>query len=311
MAEAVGLTIGVVSLGLQLAESIQKVKRFYNAVKDAPGRLADIVDELESFSDILANMEKDHGSYNTDFGSKMQHCIAMCRKAVDRFSKCADGLESRMKRQRHRGSIRFVMKAQNVESEIARLENSKMNLALAYMCYREAMSETREARMQSHLVKIESQLHHMVDKNARPLQKPSESSGSSILTTEIQKTSKHTSTAGNTEFRLRTPSWLSHTVWEVYSRRATVGWTVSLRAYSIVPHDAAIFKACEHGDIKRMRELFDGGFASPFDENEFGKGIFEVSTSMDNGNIPELSLLVDRTMVCPNGCRSVSPEVPL
>jgi len=30
-----------------------------------------------------------------------------------------------------------------------------------------------------------------------------------------------------------------------------------------------------------MRELFDGGFASPFDENEFGKGIFEVSTNMN------------------------------
>lgn len=216
-----------------------------------------------------------------------------------------------MKRQKHRGSIRFAMKAQNIECEIYRLERLKLDLALAYMPYHKATEEAREARLQSHLVQITSQLQQLVDKDAMHSQKASNSSKSCVLTTEINKISKQRSSGGRTEFRLRTPSWLSHTIWEIYSRRATIGWTVSLRAYSIVPHEAPIFKACEHGDIKRMRELFDGGFASPFDENEFGKGTFEVSTNTNDRSMQELSLRVGGSMVCSNRCCSISSKVPL
>jgi hypothetical protein len=274
MAEVVGLVVGVVPLGLQLAESIQKVKRFSDTVKDAPRTLADIIDEIESLSEILAEMEEDRTMYNATSGPKVQRCIAICRKAVEQFSKRADGFETRMKRKKHRGSIQFAMKADDIEREISRLESSKLNLVLAYMLHRSVVEEARDAH-------IQSQLKCLVDSSAALLRQTSSPSTPCVPATEIKKACKQNSIGGNTKFRLRTPSWLSHTIWEIYSRRATAGWTVSLRAYSIVPHDAAIFKACEHGDITRMRELFDGGFASPFDENEFGKGIFEVSRKVN------------------------------
>jgi hypothetical protein len=296
--------VGVVSLSIQLAESIEKARRFYTAVKDAPERLAEIIDEIEMFSDILADMESDRSSRHADSGPTLQRCVDICRKAIDRFSKCADALESRMKRQKHRGSIRFAMKAQNIECEISRLERLKSDLALAYMLY-------REARLQSHLVQLTSQLQQLVDKNAAHLQQTSSSNDSCVLATEIKKISRQRPSGGRTEFRLRTPSWLSHTIWEIYSRRATAEWTVSLRAYSVVPHDAPIFKACQHGDIRGMRELFDRGFASPFDENEFGKGIFEVSTNVNDRSMEELILRLGGSMACPNRCCSISPKVPL
>jgi hypothetical protein len=94
MAEVIGLVVGVVPLGLQLAESIQKAKRFYNAVKDAPERLAEITDEIATFRDILADMESDRTSHNADSGPILQRCVAICREAIDRFSKYADALES-------------------------------------------------------------------------------------------------------------------------------------------------------------------------------------------------------------------------
>lgn len=70
MAEMVGLVVGVVSLGVQLAESLQKVKRFYDAMKEAPERLADIIDEIESLSDILTELEGSSSTYATDLGPK-------------------------------------------------------------------------------------------------------------------------------------------------------------------------------------------------------------------------------------------------
>jgi hypothetical protein len=38
-----------------------------------------------------------------------------------------------------------------------------------------------------------------------------------------------------------------------------------------------------------MNQLFDGGFASPFDENEFGMGTFEVSVNLTDEQTRELS----------------------
>jgi predicted metal-binding protein len=50
MAEVFGVAagaIGVVSLSIQLAESLQKVKRFYGAVKNAPPQVEELVEEIE------------------------------------------------------------------------------------------------------------------------------------------------------------------------------------------------------------------------------------------------------------------------
>jgi hypothetical protein len=49
MAEVFGVAagaIGVVSLSIQLAESLQKVKRFYGAVKNAPPQVEELVEEI-------------------------------------------------------------------------------------------------------------------------------------------------------------------------------------------------------------------------------------------------------------------------
>jgi hypothetical protein len=71
MAETVGLVVGVVSFGVQLAESLQKVKHFCDTVKGAPERLADIIDEIESLSDILTELEQDPTSSSAHNGPAM------------------------------------------------------------------------------------------------------------------------------------------------------------------------------------------------------------------------------------------------
>ena len=276
MAEVVGVVVGVVSLSVQLAESTQKLKRFYNAVKDAPKRLADMIDEIERLSELLTEMEERSASYSTDVGPKMQRCVASCRDVVDRFSRHANNLESRMKRHKCRGSVRFAMKTEIIEEALDRLERTKTRLMLAFMLYHTAEAEERELQRQSQAVQLQSQMQSLVNVNTTLVQQLTRSSSTRVLDTKPDPIPKQRPNVRRTAFRLRTPSWLSHTIWEIHSKRATAGWTISLRAYSVVPHDAAIFKACEHGDITRMQELFNGGFASPFDENQFGKGIFEV-----------------------------------
>lgn len=256
MAEVVGLVMGAVSLGVQLAESVQKVKRFYDAVKDAPERLADIVDEIESLSDILAEMEGDRTSHNTNVGPKMQRCVATCRKAVDSFTTYADGLETRMKRHSRRGSVRFAIKSESIEAVISRLESSKSNLVLAYMMYREAIAGERAAQLQQ-------QMESMAAGQALLLHKASVvSTTSSIPGNSLQPVPVIRNT---TITRLSTPNWLGRTVWELAIARAISGWTISLQCRRVISFKTPAAQACYLGDLLLLQQVLDRREASPFD----------------------------------------------
>ena len=284
MAEVVSLVVGVVSLGVQLAESVQKVKRFYNTVKDTQERLADIVDEIESLSDILTEMEGDRNAHNTNVGPKMQRCVATCRKAVDKFTAYADGLESRMKRHGRRGNIKFAVKSESIEAVISRLESSKSNLVLAYMMYREAVADERAAQMQQ-------QMDSMVVGQALLLHQ-----ASAVPATQSTSNNRLQPIPGirnTTITRLSTPNWLGRTVRELAIARAISGWTFSLRSRRVIPFKTSVGRACYFGDTLLLQQLLNRREASPFDVIEsqhegFGpSGLLEVSTqhtsSVDSG----------------------------
>lgn len=262
MAEVVGVVVGVVSLGVQLAESVQKVKRFYNDVKDAPERLADVIDEIESLSDILIDLEGSHSLDGTGVSSNMQRCVAACRKAVERFSTYVNGLESRLKRSKRRGSVKIALKSENIEEVISRLESSKSNLVLAYMLFREAMSDKRATCVQN-------QMAAMVNNQAVLLQRTPVARVTQPVSRD--NISRRTHPPGHREFQLKTPRWLSQTIREIVVNRAISGWTVSLRCYAVVPYDAPVCVACRNGDINALQQIFQSGAASPFDEVSYGQ----------------------------------------
>jgi hypothetical protein len=259
MAETVGLVVGVVSFGVQLAESLQKVKRFYDTVKDAPERLADIIDEIGSLSDILTELEQDPTSSGVDTGPAMQRCVAACRKAVDRFATCANSLESRMKRSKGLGSVKFAMKNESIESVVASLESSKSNLVLAYMLYREAVADRRARLVQDQMSLLASGQALLLQRNEEPQD--------TRLTTE--KRPEMQWRRRSSQPIIKTPTWLSHTVWEIAVDRAISGWTFSLRSYSLVPYELSIFGACISGKTALVQRSFDLKKASPFDEIVF------------------------------------------
>lgn len=75
MAEAFGIAagaIGVVSLSIQLAESLQKVKTFYASVKNAPPQVAELIEEFEIMQDILSDLEVGSQSATAASSSNMQ-----------------------------------------------------------------------------------------------------------------------------------------------------------------------------------------------------------------------------------------------
>jgi hypothetical protein len=274
MAEVTGLVVGVVPLGVQLAESVQKLRRFHEAMKAAPEKLASIVDEIESLSRLLTEMEGNLVSYDTHAKPGLQRCLASCQKAVDQFFTDVDGLESRIKRHRRRGSLAFIMKSESIEEAVAQLERSKSSLMLAYTLYRGTVAD-------EHVRQMKSAMQILIDGNSLLTEQAIRSRDTCRSNTTIRRVDRKKNLGGNgrdRRTRLRTPSWLSHTIWEILVERATVGWTITLRAYSIVPCDSAIFRACRLGDTSRMNQLFDSG-------------IFEVSVNPTDKQTQKLSFV--------------------
>jgi hypothetical protein len=234
-------------------------------VKDAPERLADIIEEIESLSEILTEMEGDRNSCNAIVGPQMQRCVATCRKAVNRFSKYADCMENTMRRHKLRGRAKFALKSESIEEVIARLETSKSNLVLAYMLYREAVADKRAMQVQQQMERI------VVGQASLLAQKASVPTFSKM---EKGLPATRHRAPGKAIAHVRTPSWLSQTVWEITVKRAISGWTVSLRSRRIVPQESPVAQACMNGDISLLRQVFGRREASPFDEIDFG---FRVS----------------------------------
>lgn len=258
MAEVVGVVVGVVSLGVQLAESLQKVKRFYDTMRGAPERLADIIDEIGSLSDILTELEQHPTSSGPNTGPTMQRCVDACRKAVDRFSTYANSLESRMKRSKRLGSVKFAMKNETVESVIASLESSKSNLVLAYMMYREAVADKRARHVQEQMNLFASGQASLLQQRETPQD--------GQLTMD-----KRPLNYVRSKPMFKTPVWLSHTVWEMAVDRAISGWTFSIRSYSLVNYESHtwVVDAICSGDTALLQQSFDLRKASPFDEIVF------------------------------------------
>ena len=266
MAEVVGVVVGVVSLGVQLAESLQKVKRFYDTMRGAPERLADIIDEIGSLSDILTELEQHPTSSGPNTGPTMQRCVAACRKAVDRFSTFADSLESRMKRSKRLGSVKFAMKNESVESVIASLESSKSNLVLAYMMYREAVADKRARHVQKQMNLFASGQASLLQQRETPQD--------GQLTMD-----KRPLNYVRSKPMFKTPVWLSHTVWEMAVDRAISGWTFSIRSYNLLAYESSNVHAIRSGDTALLQRSFDLREASPFDEIVYvhPRGIFHLS----------------------------------
>ena len=266
MAEVVGVVVGVVSLGVQLAESLQKVKRFYDTMRGAPERLADIIDEIGSLSDILTELEQHPTSSGPNTGPTMQRCVDACRKAVDRFSTYANSLESRMKRSKRLGSVKFAMKNETVESVIASLESSKSNLVLAYMMYREAVADKRARHVQEQMNLFASGQASLLQQRETPQD--------GQLTMD-----KRPLNYVRSKPMFKTPVWLSHTVWEMAVDRAISGWTFSIRSYNLLAYESSNVHAIRSGDTALLQRSFDLREASPFDEIVYvhPRGIFHLS----------------------------------
>lgn len=238
MAEAFGVAagiFGVVSLSIQLAESVQKVKGFYANVRNAPPKLADLADEIGEMSDLIRELEQQNQPVGFVASPLMQRCIESSRKAVDYFAIFSSELEARVTTRRLRGGIRFALSQDEISRILSRMERAKTLLVLAYMQYQTASQQQQH----DHLVLMVQSLASSQDA-VLELVKPAAQNVNSQSAGAVPPTHRRKATQARKMFRICTPGWLSNTVWQIALNRSISGWEFTMHTYGVVADNAPI-----------------------------------------------------------------------
>lgn len=257
MAEVFGIAggaIGAISLSIQLAESLQKVKSFYAAAKNAPTQIEELIEEIEIMQDILSDLEPGSRSANIASSANMRRCMKVAQRATKSFVAFSGQLQTRIKKSKFRGGVKFALSRDDIKEMLDRLERTKSSLNLAYSLYQQATAEDRHAALVS---AVSSAQGVAVGTSQNTI----------TLERNLSQVSRRSVCAGKRLFHTTTPEWLSNTIWQFEMRRSITGLNIMLRTYGVVPWHAPVLKACREGDVVTMQRLFDNRLASPFDRS--------------------------------------------
>lgn len=131
---AVASGAGLVSLSMQLLESTQKLKGFYDTSKDAPDTVARLCFDLETMSLALRQFEQYR--QNDVFGGELlARCILACDTAVARIQAAVDKVERLLKKSSFIGRVYMGFKEPEVRVLLEEMEYAKSSMSLAYQHY--------------------------------------------------------------------------------------------------------------------------------------------------------------------------------
>lgn len=131
---AVASGAGLVSLSIQLLDSAQKLRGFYDTSKDAPETVARLCFDLETMALALRQFEQYR--QNDIFGSQLlSRCILACDEAVARIKAAVDKIDRLLSRARFAGKLYMGFKEPEVRRLLEEMEHSKSSMSLAYMSY--------------------------------------------------------------------------------------------------------------------------------------------------------------------------------
>ena len=125
--------IAVVSLAIQLADSVKQLCEFWSSVNGAPGHIRSIATELELLSSILANiaLEAQRVGPDKSLSGVLRSCTDKVKILTVLTNDLEPGFASRMLRLRKWTAFKAVIKREKVEKLQDGIERLKSSLLLA------------------------------------------------------------------------------------------------------------------------------------------------------------------------------------
>ena len=125
--------IAVVSIAIQLAESVKKLCDFWDSIKEAPDDVRAISTDLEILSKVLAQIAHESQNQEPDatLVAALQGCSVKVRTLDEIVSDIEPGFSSKRFRVRKWTALRAVLKHGQVVKFQGALESLKVTLLLA------------------------------------------------------------------------------------------------------------------------------------------------------------------------------------
>lgn len=131
---AVASGAGLISLAIQLLESSQRLKGFYNASKGAPQAVADLSFELETMSLSLRQLDI-HRRGDLLGDELLGRCLLTCNKMIRNIESAVNKMERQLQKSRNVGRLYAAFKEPDTRKLLEELEQAKSSMLFAYMSY--------------------------------------------------------------------------------------------------------------------------------------------------------------------------------
>ncbi|KAK2599132.1 hypothetical protein QQS21_005393 [Conoideocrella luteorostrata] len=300
MAEVVGLVASAFTLG-EVAIKVIKLKKIYSDIRNVPTYIKKQLDELEVLSAIITEIEAEaeiDGLQGTTFGAMT---LRYCKSATDELDELLQDLDKALQSPRRlRRTATKVKVALDQESLVKagkHLDSARQSLQLAMTLKTYSLTKKIPERMASmYLVQradvanpvTSSSLENQVTPSLmneesfnlvsmpdfRDLRWSTRSYFGNITTSKryqtVQERSGEIRKVQVSQARIRLPSWLSRTVWDIlaYESSGAMMWKIS--TWNVRPRSSEIFKAARSGDLNTINSLILSGKASLYDRDEYG-----------------------------------------
>lgn len=145
MAEVLGVAasgVGIVSLAIQLADSIKKLKDFCEDVRNVPDDIKYITHQLDILNLQLGDVAKEQQTNPVDFNSDegLKQCLAACQQGTAQLVTIVKELEDKIAKKGRMGAIRAVLRREKIAILGRRLDSAKTSLMFSYMMYSKSLS---------------------------------------------------------------------------------------------------------------------------------------------------------------------------
>lgn len=146
MAEVIGIVasgISIAQIAGQVANSIIRIKGFWDQVKAAPDDISHLLQEVDSFGLILRHIQDDltrNALPDLVFDNEcVRQSLELCRGGAIELEELAADLAEKLGGKsglrRKFGSVRTMLKQDDIKRLKTRLKNAIRLLSLAYQCH--------------------------------------------------------------------------------------------------------------------------------------------------------------------------------
>jgi hypothetical protein len=120
----------VPSVEVQICSSIIKIKQLWDDVKDAPGEIRDLLEDIDILSKVLSDFET-----HDDLPPAAARNLDLCSRGARLLTEVLNELDTKVRKRKRIGGLKAVLERGTVENLKKKLRSGQTMLALAYQIY--------------------------------------------------------------------------------------------------------------------------------------------------------------------------------